>query len=153
MYTEEIKGKLESVIGSYLKDRGLELVELIFRREGRDLVLRILVDRVQGGIALDECIQLNRQLGALFDEQGLLQDSYTLEVSSPGLDRPLKSKADFLRCLGREVRVFFTEPIEGKLELEAIISSADDEYVIFNADGKESRVPLSKVRKAKQIIT
>jgi ribosome maturation factor RimP len=81
-----------------------------------------------------------------------LQQRYILEVSSPGLDRPLKSRNDFLRCINRKVRVFLNEPINGKSELEGVITEVKDDsvYIVINTESIE--VPLSKVAKAKQVI-
>jgi ribosome maturation factor RimP len=144
--------ELSAIIGDFLKQQNLDLVELIYRYEGRDLVLRILVDKPEGGITLDECAYLNNEISAILDEKDLLQQRYILEVSSPGLDRPLKSKNDFLRCINKRVKVFLNEPIKAKLELEGIITEVKDHSVYIDISAETIEVPLSKITKAKQVI-
>lgn len=85
-----------------MKNQNLDLVDIIYRYEGRGLVLRVLVDKPEGGITLDECAGLNNEISRILDEKDMLQQRYILEVSSPGLDRPLNSKNDFLRCINKE---------------------------------------------------
>jgi ribosome maturation factor RimP len=87
----------------------------------------------------------------MLDENEFIDNRYILEVSSPGLDRPLVTKNDFLRCLKKRVRFFLTEPINGKPEWEGAILKADDEAVYVDI-GEELVIPLSKINKAKQII-
>jgi ribosome maturation factor RimP len=152
MDREAIIDELRKSIGEFLKNQNLELVDLIYRYEGRDLVLRILVDRPEGGITLGECSLLNQDIGRLLDEKGILKEGFILEVYSPGLDRPLKTMADFLRCINRPVTVFLVEPIKGKLELEGAISRVTDDSVFINIQNESLDIPLSKIIKAKQVI-
>ena len=148
----EITQQLEAVIAEYLSGCGLELVELIYRRELSGQVLRVLTDKPEGGISIGECAQLNRKLGAVLDEKGLLQEGYVLEVSSPGLDRPLSTKRDFLRCKDKLVKFFLREPVEGKVEWDGEIISVDDFAVHINIKDRPLSIPLASVNKAKQII-
>lgn len=142
--------ELNRIITDYLKNQGLDLVELLCRYEGRDLFLRILIDRPEGGIILDECASLNNELSRILDEQDILKEGYILEVSSPGLDRPLKNKGDFLRCLNRRARFFLLEPVKGKIELEGTISKVTDDSVYVNIEADIVEIPLIKINKAKQ---
>jgi len=148
----EITGELSRIISEYLEARGLELIELVYRREGREQVLRVLTDRPQGGISLGECAQLNRELGLLLDEKALLEERYLLEVSSPGLDRPLHSRNDFLRCKNKTIKLFLREPVEGKIEWDGRITQVDEEAVHIETRDKPLTIPLSSINKAKQII-
>jgi ribosome maturation factor RimP len=152
MDKQETIAELRTLIEDFLKKQNLDLVDLIYRYEGKDLVLRVLADRPQGGITLDDCAYLNNEISRMLDEKDILQQRYILEVSSPGLDRPLKSRNDFLRCINRKVRVFLNEPINGKSELEGVITEVKDDsvYIVINTESIE--VPLSKVAKAKQVI-
>jgi len=148
----EIVSELENIIGEYLKAQRLELIELILRHEGQGLVLRILVDRLEGGITLDECAKLNIQISSLLDEKDILQARYILEVSSPGLDRPLKTKSDFLRCINRKVRFFLNEAVKDKIELEGTISKVENDAVYIERECEVIGIALAKINKAKQII-
>ena len=116
------------------------------------MILRILVDRPEGGITLDECARLNIQISNLLDEKDILQTRYILEVASPGLDRPLKAKNDFLRCINRKARFFFNEPINGKIELEGVISKVENESVFIESNDQVIEIPLTGINKVKQII-
>lgn len=152
MNKDELIEELRSIIRGYLETKGLELVGLIYRYEGRDLVLRILLDRPDGGISLYDCAYLNKDISAILDEKDILKDRYILEVASPGLDRPLNTKSDFLRCLNKKAVFFFNEQVNGKMELEGAISKVGDTSVYIDTAGQTLEIPLSKINKAKQII-
>lgn len=152
MDRQTLINELTNIIGDYLKAQGLELVNLIYRYEGKDLFLRILVDRPEGGISLDECARLNNEISRVLDEKDILRERYILEVSSPGIDRPLAVKSDFSRCINRNVKFFLTEPIGGRRELEGLIYKVEEASVHIDAQGRRFEIPLSKIAKAKQII-
>ena len=153
MDRQEVINELRIIIGDFLKNQNLDLVDLIYRYEGRDLILRLLVDKPEDGITLDECAYLNNGISVILDEKDILQQRYVLEVSSPGLDRPLKTKNDFLRCINKTARFFLNEPINGRLELEGIITGVRDDSVYIDISGQTLEVPLSKITKAKQIFS
>lgn len=153
MDRQEIIDALTHIIGDYLRGRGLDLIDLIYRYEDRDLFLRILVDKPEGGLSLDECAQLNNAISSILDEKSLLQQRYILEVSSPGIDRPLKTKNDFLRCLNRKVRFFLNESINDRMEIEGIILKIEEDAVYVDMDRQSLKIPLSQINKAKQVIS
>jgi ribosome maturation factor RimP len=144
--------ELKHIIEEYLKLKNVDLVDFIYRHEGRDLVLRVLVDFSSGGISLGECAQLNNEIGRIFDEKDLLPQGYVLEVSSPGLDRPLNSKKDFLRCLNKKVKFFFREQINGKFELEGVINKVEDNLVYIDIKGNIVEIPIHAINWAKQVV-
>jgi ribosome maturation factor RimP len=150
MDKEALQNELQNIIGSYLKDQMLELIELIYRHEGRDLVLKVMADRPEGGISLGDCASLNREIGMILDEKNLIQGTYLLEVSSPGVDRPLKTKVDFLRCINREVRFFLKEPVGDKLEWAGIIKKIEGESVFIDIEDTFLEIPLARINKARQ---
>lgn len=152
MARQELINELRIIIEDFLKEQNLVLVALDFRYEGKGLALRILVDKPEGGIILDECAYLNEQISRLLDEKDILQQRYTLEISSPGLDRPLNSKNDFLRCINKRVRFFLKEAIDGKMEMEGVISRVGDDAVYVAIEDKVIEMPLLKIAKAKQAI-
>ena len=152
MDRQEIIAELRNIIGDYLKIQGLDLVGLILRHEGRDSIVRILVDRPEGGITVGECAKLNIQISNLLDEKDILQTRYILEVASPGLDRPLKTKNDFLRCINRRVRFFLNESINGRIELEGLICKIESDSVYIESSDGIIEVPLTKINRAKQVI-
>jgi ribosome maturation factor RimP len=152
MDRQAIIEELKVIIEDYLKSQSLDLVDFIYRYEGRDLVLRILIDKPEGGISLDECASCNQNISRILDEENILETRYILEVSSPGLDRPLKTKNDFLRCINREVKFFLNESIEGKLELDGIIQKVDGAAVYIDTKDRSLAIPILNINKAKQII-
>ena len=145
--------QLNELIEEFLKSQGLELVEVIYRQEGRTHVLRIFADRPEGGITLEECSLLNREIGRMLEEKNILQEEYLLEVSSPGIDRPLRTQKDFARCINRRARFFLSEPVNGKIEWEGLIVQVGAEAVSLDLSGTgRVEIPLSKINKAKQEI-
>ncbi len=145
-------GQSRTIIEDYLKARGLDLVELVSRFEGGDLVMRILVDKPQGGITIGECSSLNRDISRLLDERDLSAHGYVLEISSPGLDRPLKTRNDFMRCINKPVHVFLNETVENKLEWEGVITSVGEASVTLEVNGAAIEVPLSAINKGRRIL-
>lgn len=143
---------MRQIIEDVLRSKGLELIDLIYRFEGRDLFLRVLTDRPEGGISLGECANLNREIGAILDQRDILRERYVLEVSSPGIDRPLLTKNDFIRCLNRDVHFFLLEPINAKIELEGRVERVEGESVFVDIDGEKVRIELAKIRKGKQVV-
>ena len=144
--------ELKVVIQDYLKNKNLDLVDLICRYEGRDLVLRVLADKPQGGITLGECAYLNIEISRILDEKDIPEARYILEVSSPGLDRPRETNPEFLRCVNKAVKVFLNEPMDGKLEWDGLINKVEDDSVYIDTPSQRFVIPISKINKAKQII-
>ena len=110
---ETIIGRVEALVRPVLEEMGLELVEVQYRREQSGWVLRFIIDK-QEGISLDDCVAVSREVGQLLDIEDIIDQSYNLEVSSPGLERPLKSIADFQRFVGRKARIKTLEAIGGE---------------------------------------
>jgi len=152
MVSPEIIGRLSELIGGYLDSLGFELIELICRYEGRDIVLRVLTDKPNGGITMDECADLNRKLGNLLLDSDILGEEYTLEVSSPGLDRPLKNEKDFCRALNKKAVFFLNDLVGGKLQQEGIINKVKEGIVFVAAGQGEIGIPFEKITKAKIVI-
>ena len=152
MDREALANELKIILADFLKSRNLDLVEIIHRYEVGDLVLRVLVDRPEGGINLDDCAAINRELGEILDAKDFLQQRYILEVSSPGLDRPLKTQNDFSRCLNKKVKFFLSELINGKLEWDGVITKVSERIVYVDTVTEIMEVPLDKINKAKRII-
>jgi ribosome maturation factor RimP len=152
MDRQEIIEQLKKIIEEYLKSKTIDLVDITYRYEARELFLRILIDKPEGGISLDECALLNSDISTMLDEKDIIQERYILEISSPGLDRPLKLKNDFLRSVGKEVKFFLNENIKGKIELDGVIEKVMGDSVYVNTIEGAVLIPISKINKAKQII-
>jgi ribosome maturation factor RimP len=152
MSKEQVVAELEKLIGEFLAPHGLELVELVYRFEGQGMVLRVIADYPQGGVSMGECSRLNRAIGDLLEEKNVIDSYYILEVCSPGLDRPLRSRRDFKRCASKSVKCFLKEPINGKIEWDGVIADVSDTRVVLNTPAGVLDIPLEKINKAKQII-
>lgn len=147
-FTEDLKRTILPV----LEENNIEPVEFKFIKTHGRPILKLLVDKKGGRINLEECARLNKIICSVLDAQDTLKDGYILEVSSPGLDRPLTSKSDFSRCINRKARFFLKEAINGKIELEGIIEKIENDCVYIKMEELTKEVPLSKIHKAKQII-
>lgn len=137
--------KVKELISNLLREKAIELVEITYRREHGVMVLKLIVDK-EGGITLDECACLNEEMGILLDQGNLIGEKYLLEISSPGLDRPLKTRRDFERVMGKKIHVHTYEPIEGKTrDCEGVVNDVDDEKVAVG----NMNIRLDKISKAK----
>lgn len=144
--------ELNVLFSGYLESQNLELIDLICRSEGKRRVLTVLADKPQGGITLQECAGLCRQLKNLLEEKNIIDVDYVLEVSSPGLDRPLKRQRDFLRSLNKEVVFFLNDLVNGKCQWQGVITKVDETTVFIQAPGESLEIPLIKINKAQLVL-
>jgi ribosome maturation factor RimP len=143
--------RLRRLIEPVAEELGLDLVDLEWRRKGAGGVLRVFVDR-RGGISLGECERLSKRLDPLLDAEDLLEGRYHLEVSSPGLDRPLRRVADFERAVGERVR-FRLEPSEDRPgELVGRLCGAGATLRVELDDGRTIDLRLNEVRDARREV-
>ncbi len=131
---------------------GIEIVQVNVNPHNDTLHIQVFADKPEGGIGMEECAGLNRALAAKLDNELDLGDNYTLEVSSPGLDRVLTGYRDLRRILGRDVQVFLKERINGKCELSGSLEAVREADIIVGTKKGEVIVPMDKIEKAKQII-
>lgn len=133
---------------------GLELVELVWRRSAGRRLLRLDIDRAgPHGVTLEECRLVSRNLAAELDEDDddLVAGSYVLEVSSPGIDRPIRSADDIRRNTGRRVVVTTTEPIGGRRKFHGVLLGGDAARIRIAIEGEqELEIPFQAIAKARQ---
>ncbi len=147
--TEEIIAKIERLSAPLLEAAGVDLVELGVGRHKADVNIVFMADKPQGGITIQECAALNRAIVEAIDADGFLGEDYSLEFSSPGLDRPLRDRKDFLRNLGWEVRVELRESVEGKKGWAGkLVRVNTGDVVLLTKQKKEIVVPLSVIVRA-----
>lgn len=140
--TQTVTAAVEKLAEPFLEADGFELVEVQYRREPRGWILRLFVDRApngpwpgtQGGITLDECVAISHELGHLLEVEEVVPGPYHLEISSPGLDRPLKKPADFARFAGHEVQVRVKEPIDGQRNFKGRLAGIQGETITLSLD-------------------
>ncbi len=141
---------VEDLAAPILDQAGAELVELTCHVYQGVLTLRLLVDKV-GGVTIQECAGLNQRIGEVLETSGAIQASYTLEVSSPGLDRPLVSRRDFERAIGEDLQVWIREEKAPQQADGQLLSVQADAIVLRTQDGNLT-VALSDIHKAKKAI-
>lgn len=144
---ERIIKRVEQLLSPLLEHEGLELVEVEFQRERTGWVLRVYIDR-EGGVTLQDCVRISRELGQILDVEDFIPYSYHLEVSSPGIDRPLRRQEDFERFKGRRAKIRLAEPLDGRRNFRGEILGCDGEGISLRAEGKVYRIPLCLVTKA-----
>ncbi|MBW2483765.1 MAG: ribosome maturation factor RimP [Deltaproteobacteria bacterium] len=145
---ETVTKKVEALAIPVLEEIGLELVEVQFRREQSGWVLRLVIDK-QEGVSLDDCAAVSREIGQLLDIEDFIDQAYNLEVSSPGLNRPLKSMADFQRFTGSKAKIKTIEPISGEHVFVGRILQASEETIIVEVGRREVTIPFAQVSKAR----
>jgi ribosome maturation factor RimP len=140
----------EALVAPVVEASGLELVEVTFRREAGRKVLRVVVDR-EGGVDIDTISATAEQVSRRLDLEGFAPGPYALEVSSPGIERPLRRPVDFRRRVGDRVKVRTVSPIEGARNHAGALVSADAEAIVIATDGGELRVPYEGIASARTV--
>jgi len=143
--------KMTALLEPVVVDLGLDLVELQFRRESSGWVLRLIVD-AENGISIDDCVRVSREVGHLLEVEDPIEQAYSLEVSSPGLDRPLKQEKDFLRCKGEKAKVVVREPIDAQNVFVGVIEGVLEGNIILATDHGIIHIPHDKVKKARLVV-
>lgn len=149
---ELITDKIEDYLQSLLETLGLKLFDLQFRREGHGWVLRVFIDSEEG-VTLDHCSDVSRQLGHYLDVEDVIDHPYHLEVSSPGLERPLRSLDEFQRFLGKKARVRLHDAVDGVKVYEGVIEDIIGERIQLQlADGGFIQFSFEQINKARLAI-
>lgn len=147
-----MRGNAEELVRPVVEGSGLELWDVSFRKEAGRMVLRVLVDR-DGGVDLDTISETSERLSRRLDLEGFAGDvAYSLEVSSPGLARPLREPRHFERSVGQRVKVKTARPVEGRTVHEGALVSADAEAIAIVSDGGELRVPYADIASARTVF-
>ena len=134
---EQYEARVEAWITPVLEQHQFELVDVEYVREVGVWYLRCYIDK-EGGIAVDDCEVISRLLGEWLDKEDFIEDSYILEVSSPGLGRPLKKEKDFARSIGKDVEIRLYKAIDKQKEFTGALTSYDaDSVTIMMEDGSE----------------
>ena len=142
MSKQQVENDVMAIAEELLKDQSeIELVDVEYVKE-RDWYLRVFIDKA-GGIEIDDCQALSERLEKVLDEKDIIEGSYILEVSSPGLDRQLKKPRDFVREQGKKVDVTLYAPVDGTKEFTGVLEGYDEDAKTVTIDGKAW--PLEKV--------
>jgi ribosome maturation factor RimP len=147
MVDKEIVGRVSAMVAPILLDEGMELVDIEYQRESKGWVLRLYLDK-EGGVTLDDCARISQEVGRGLDVEDFIQTPYTLEVSSPGLNRSLKTEKDFMKYRYRLIKVRTIDPIEHRRQFKGRLVEVSESRIEIEVDGKVFQIPLSNVAKA-----
>lgn len=144
----EIIRQVMEVLSPLLLEEEMECVDLEYRREARGWVLRLYIDK-EGGVTLDDCTRINQKAGRLLDVADLIETPYHLEVSSPGLTRPLKNERDFIKYQNRLILVKTVEPIGNQRQFKGRLLRVVREGIEVELDKTTLHIPFQNIAKAR----
>ena len=136
---EQYEQKAEALAEPIISSFGFELVDVEYVKEAGTWYLRLYIDK-EGGITIDDCETVSRLFSDKLDEEDFIDDAYIMEVSSPGLGRPLKKEKDFKRSMGKEVEIRTYRPIDKQKEFFGVLTAYDESHVTITLDDQEPRV-------------
>ena len=144
---KEIVDRVRGIADPILSNEGMELVEVEYRREGRGWVLRLYIDK-ENGITVDDCSRISQEVGRSLDVEDFILRPYSLEVSSPGLTRPLRSQKDFLKYRNHLIKLKTIDPIENRRQFKGKLLRVHEDQIEIEMDGGVFQISLSNVAKA-----
>ena len=140
--------ELTQLLAPVIADLGLECLGVEYSPSHGNSLVRVYIEAADRPVTVDDCEVVSRQVSASLDVHDPIQGRYTLEVSSPGLDRPLRNEADFRRFTGRMAKVVSTEPIARQSAFAGRIAGIEDGAVVLEEGRRTHKVPLDKVKRA-----
>lgn len=143
----EIVDRVFAIAEPILNNEAMELIDVEHRREARGWVLRLYIDK-EGGVTLDDCSRVSQEVGRVLDVEDFILTPYTLEVSSPGLNRVLKREKDFVKYRDRLIRVKTFDPIGNRRQFKGRLLGLAENRIEIEVDGETFQIPLSNVTKA-----
>jgi ribosome maturation factor RimP len=145
----DLQEKIQQLLEPILVSLGLTLWDLDFKKEGPQWLLRIYIEHEPGGVTLGDCETVSRDLGMALDIEDLIPHAYTLEVSSPGLDRSLTKPEHYFKCVGNQVKIKTYQLINGEKVFRGKLMALENSTVILETDkGNILRIPLESIAKA-----
>ncbi|MDP3298042.1 MAG: ribosome maturation factor RimP [Thermodesulfovibrionia bacterium] len=143
--------KVKEIIEPAIKGLGVALEDMELRKMGRRVFLRVIIDK-EGGVTIDDCEQVSREIEAQLDVEDPIPYPYTLEVSSPGLDRPLKTQGDFKRFCGKTARIVTSTPVENQtFFIGEIIEAGDTDVTLLLSKDKKINVQYKDIVRARLV--
>ena len=139
---------IEELVTPIIDENRLELVDVEYKKEGKNWFLRIFIDK-EGGVTVDDCTRVSRQIEDLIEVEEAVPSSYILEVSSPGLNRPLKKEKDFLRFKGKLAHVTTYTPIHQRKNFKGTIRDFQKDVLILDIDSQRLEIPKDQIAKAR----
>lgn len=146
----QVPSHIQAVIAPVVESLECELVGIEYGRQGKNGLLRIYIDK-EGGVGVKDCQRVSHQLSGVLDVEDVIKEQYQLEVSSPGIDRPLFTLAHFERFTGHKAKLTLVSPIEGQRKFKGTLQGVEDEQVIVNIGENELVLTLNAIDKANLI--
>lgn len=146
----EISARLRRMLEPAVALHGCELVAVEYFPQGNNQTLRVYIDK-QDGVTVDDCERVSHQISGVLDVEDPIAGHYLLEVSSPGLDRPLDGARDFERFRGREARLRLHAPLNGQRNFKGLLMGVRGEQVVLEVDGREIELPLRDIDRARLV--
>lgn len=148
-----LEQRIQSLIAPTVESLGFEVVRVMIMGT-RTMRLQVMAERQDGsGISVDDCAVISRSISAVLDVEDPIDGAYHLEVSSPGLDRPLTRPKDFKRFAGFLAKVELHDPMNGQRRFQGLITGSDDEGVTLDVEGETIFLPFAEMKKSKLILT
>ncbi len=150
METKEIIEKSYNILEKFIESLGYEVLLIEFQREQIGWVLRVFIDK-EGGVTIDDCAKVSELISPILDVEDYIKSSYNLEVSSPGLNRPLRKKEHFEKVLGEKVKIVLEEGLEeydNRKNYKGKLKEVSAEEVVIEIDKKNYKIPIEKIKKA-----
>ena len=143
----DVVNRVKKLTEELLDSNNMELVDIEYRGEGRGKVLRIFIDKLNG-VTIDDCADISRELSVLLDVNDVISDRYTLEVSSPGLRRPIKKKKDFKKFEGKLVLIKTKESINNRKVFKGTLNNCLENHIVLEIDGDLHQIQFDNIKKA-----
>jgi ribosome maturation factor RimP len=144
----DVAARAEELLKSSVEAEGLELVHVEYQPRGASSLLRLYIDK-PGGVTLSDCQRISRHVSVLLDVEDFIPNQYVLEVSSPGIERPLFKRADYERFAGREIQLMTRTKVEDRKNFTGVIHEVSDQELSLESEGRIYRIPLDVIKKAK----
>jgi ribosome maturation factor RimP len=151
----DVAEQVRNVATRVARTYGLEIFDVQFRREAGGMILRVQIDRpgpaatAEESVSVEDCAHVSRDLSAVLDVEDIVPTAYTLEVSSPGLDRPLRRADDYRRFAGRRAKIVMREAVDGQTFFKGRLAGVEDQAVLIDGeDGRRHQVPIDVITRA-----
>jgi ribosome maturation factor RimP len=150
---KSIAEKIEATIVPSITDMGFELVQVKLMDGRSGQTLQIMAQRADGSMSLDDCALISRQISAVLDVEDVISAAYRLEVSSPGIDRPLVKIADYAAYIGHAAKIETALPINGRKRFAGNLKAVEGDSIIITVDNKDHALPFMDIQSAKLVLT
>ncbi len=151
MKNQEVVAKSEPLLEQALAALEIEIVDIEYRKEHGDWVFRVFIDHMDG-VDHNRCQQASGVIGEILEKNGLIDHAYTLEVSSPGLDRVIKKDRDFQRFSGRTVKLKTYEALEGQKNFKGTLRGIENDSIVLEIEGKTVFIPRSNAKQVRLVV-